>query len=419
MSDSKDAQAPSIHSVRISDSVPVATRARQYVGRFVPKSPVTNNVVFFLLATFQACQNGYDASMMNALNILPSYTDYFVLDTATLSLNTASVWVGGIVAGFFSGQLCDRVGRKQTMLWSAVLCIIGAIIQTAAHNVGMFVAARIIIGLACGIAGVGASTFLAETVAITWRSYVLGFFWDAWFIGSLVSAGITYGTKAIESTWAWRIPSLLQIVPSLLCILILPFVPESPRWLAYQNRPEEALEALAVVHAWGDKEDQVVVTEYREIVETIEFEKISGSVSPLETIRTPGNRRRLMLCLSVAIFSMTMGNNIVTYYLGTMLDEAGVTDYNTQLQVNIIMSAWSLVCALAGTAFAEKLGRKWLVIISTGTATVFLFLTGAFSDLYGDGTNKSGSYAAIAMMFLFMGCYSFGWTPLVKLSASS
>lgn len=398
-----------------TEAVSASPKTRRYVSKLVPENPTTINVLFFLVATFQAIQNGYDASVMNALNILPSYTEYFVLNTTTLSLNTAAVWVGGIVSGLFAGTFCDWQGRKWTMFWSALLCMIGAIIQACAQNIAMFVAARIIIGLACGLAGVGASTWLGETVTLQWRPFVLGFFWDAWFIGSLISAGITYGTKDILSTWAWRAPSLLQVIPSLLCIGILPFIPESPRWLAYQNRLEDALEVLAVAHAQGDMNNQVVLTEYREITETLEFEKATGSISPLETIRTPGNRKRLLLCLSVAIFSMTMGNNVVTYYLGTMLDEAGITDENTQLKVNIIMSAWSLVCALVGTLYADKLGRRWLAIISTFMATVFLFLVGGFSDLYGSGSNTSGSYATVAMMFLFMGAYSFGWTPLTMM----
>lgn len=54
-------------------------------------------------------------------------------------------------------------------------------------------------------------------------------------------------------------------------------------------------------------------------------------------------------------------------------------------------------------------------MISTGLCAIFIFLTGAFSDLYGKSGNKPGSYATVAMMFLFMGCYSFGWTPLTVL----
>lgn len=92
----------------------------------------------------------------------------------------------------------------------------------------------------------------------------------------------------------------------LLCIVILPFLPESPRWLAYNDRADDALEVLAVCHAFGDLTDPIVLIEYREITETLAFEKIAGSISPMEMVRTPGNRKRILLALSVAIFAMTM-----------------------------------------------------------------------------------------------------------------
>lgn len=79
------------------------------------------------------------------------------------------------------------------------------------------------------------------------------------------------------------------------------------------------------------------------------------------------------------------------------------------------MSAWSFVVSLVGTFFADRMGRKWLGIISNSLCCVFLYLVGGFSALYGDGSNASGSYATVAMMFLFMGAYSFGWTPLTVL----
>lgn len=398
-----------------AEGVASSPTTRRYVSRLVPRDPKILNYLFFLLAAFQAVENGYNSSVMNALNILPSYTEYFVLTAASLSLNTASIWVGGILSGFIDGAFCDWQGRKWTMMWSSVICIIGSVIQACAQNSGMFVAGRIIVGFGLGLAGVATSTYLAEAVSMQWRPFILGFYWDAWWVGALISAGITYGTKDILSTWAWRAPSLIQIIPSLLCIAILFFVPESPRWLAYQGRTEDALEVLAVAHAGGDTTDPVVVTEHREITETLNFEKEHGSVSPLETLRTPGNRKRLLLCVSVAIFSMTMGNNVVTYYLGTMLNQAGVTDLNTQLKVNIIISAWSFLCSLAGTLYVDKLGRRWLAIISTTLGTTFLFLVGGFSALYGNGSNTSGSYATVAMMFLFMGAYSFGWTPLTMM----
>lgn len=92
---------------------------------------------------------GYDASMMNGLNILPSYTDYFHLNTTTTALNTASVWVGGCVIIVYS-RVPDWIGRKWALFYGAIISIIGVVIQTAAQNVGMFVFARFLIGFGTG-----------------------------------------------------------------------------------------------------------------------------------------------------------------------------------------------------------------------------------------------------------------------------
>jgi hypothetical protein len=114
-----------------------------------------------------------------------------------------------------------------------------------------------------------------------------------------------------------------------------------------------------------------------------------------------------------------------------MLSDAGITDTNAQLQVvcsyalrlvekancpkNIVMNAWCLVCALVGTYFAETMGRRSNALMSTVLLTIFLYMVGAFTKLYGNSENTSGIYGTVATIFLFMGAYSFGWTPLAYL----
>jgi MFS family permease len=88
------------------------------------------------------------------LNILPSYTDYFSLTTVTLALNTSSVWIGGALAGLFYGRVTDIIGRRQALLWAAVLTIFAAILQAASQNIPMFVVARILIGFGTGASGI-------------------------------------------------------------------------------------------------------------------------------------------------------------------------------------------------------------------------------------------------------------------------
>src|ERR1700709_373640 len=109
--------------------------------------------------------------MLNGLNILPSYTDYFHLNAATTGLNTGSVFIGGFIGPIFSGVLSDRLGRRPAIFWGCVVTLIGIVLQTAAQNIAMFVIARILLGLGSALSGVAAGVYLSETFPSRWRAW--------------------------------------------------------------------------------------------------------------------------------------------------------------------------------------------------------------------------------------------------------
>jgi MFS family permease len=122
----------------------------------------------------------------------------------------------------------------------------------------------------------------------------------------------------MSGTWGWRLPSAFQGIFSILCIVILPFIPESPRWLVYQGRPEEALRVVALTHANGDLNDPVVLAQYKEIIDTIDYEKNTAEpLSLAQMVKTPSARKRMVLCASVAVFSTVAGS------LSCISDELG------------------------------------------------------------------------------------------------
>lgn len=172
----------------------------------------------------------------NGLNVLPSFYNTINLNTAGESANTGIIWVGGCVSGFFSGFILDKWGRKSGMAAAVFMTAIGIILQSAA----MFLIGRLIVGIGVGLSSVACPTYVSEVSQLKWRAFSLGFYYDFWYGGGIIVSAITYGTAKLNSSWAWRIPSILQIVPSLLCLLILPFIPESPRWFMYKGRQEEA-----------------------------------------------------------------------------------------------------------------------------------------------------------------------------------
>ena len=117
---------------------------------------------------------GYDGSMMNGLNILPSYTDYFVLNPATTGLNTASIFIGGFFGPLVSGIFADRLGRRPAIFWGSVITLVGVLLQTAAQDIAMFVIARIVLGFGAALSGIAGGVYLSETFPSQWRAWGVG-----------------------------------------------------------------------------------------------------------------------------------------------------------------------------------------------------------------------------------------------------
>lgn len=133
-------------------------------------------------------------------------------------------------------------------------------------------------------------------------------------IGALIAAGVTYRTVDIVGSWSWRLPCLLQAVFSVLCLIILFFVPESPRWLAHRGRLDDALVSLASTHSDSDITHPVAIEQHRLIVESIATERSLGrQMTYSEIFRTPNSRLRLLLVVSVAVLSMSSGRSLLAF----------------------------------------------------------------------------------------------------------
>jgi MFS family permease len=199
----------------------------------------------------------------------------------------------------------------------------------------MFVVSRALIGFGATLSMVAAAAYAAETLPVSRRGWGVGLLGDLYYVGAFISAGVTYGTARMQSTWAWRIPSAVQGVFSLVAILVLLVVPESPRWLAMNGREDEALAVVALMHADGDEDHPETLSAWQEIRKGIALEKLEGAKQATigQIFSDKDLRMRLLLVVSASVCAMLSGNNIVSFYLGDMLDKAGITDSNTQLEI--------------------------------------------------------------------------------------
>lgn len=239
-------------------------------------------------------------------------------------------------------------------------------------------------------------------------------------VGALLAAGVTLGTGKWPSTWAWRAPAAFQAIFAVICIAILPFIPESPRWLVAQGRLEDAHFVIAQTNARGDLDSPIVLEEFKIIVETLNYEKAVANQKPsfLQLLKNPVARRRLAIGSSPGLFSCIAGNIIASYYLAAELNAAGITNSRDQLKANVVLNAWCLCCALTGTQLAVRWGRKPTALLAQFILTVFLFTIGGLSKQYAanpKGASSALVYGNVACILLFQGFYSLAWTPLMSL----
>lgn len=111
----------------------------------------------------------------------------------------------------------------------------------------------------------------------------------------------------MTSNWGWRIPSFLQVAPSLLQVSFIWFLPESPRWLVSKGRGDEAHAILVKYHAEGNENSEFVKAEYTQIKETLEAELKIARINRKEALSTPGMRKRIIIASSLALFTQWCG----------------------------------------------------------------------------------------------------------------
>ncbi|CAI7647729.1 unnamed protein product [Penicillium discolor] len=377
--------------------------------------------LMLVLLQISSYATGYDGSMMNGLQSLTTWQNSFNNPGASeLGLLNAIQNVGQLITMPVCAISCDKFGRRPVLFIGAFVLLVGVALQAAAQNVGMFIAARGIIGMGLVLNITAAPLLLLELAFPRQQGPQVAIYNSLWNLGALVAAWITYGTFRINSTWAWRLPSLLQGLSSVLQIGLCFLIEESPRWLISKERDDEARKLICKYHANGDDSDPLVTLEMEEIRVALQLEmEARRTTSYMTFFQSKGNIRRFFIILSVGFFSQWSGNGLISYYLTLILDSIGYKSESTQTLINALLTLWSMIWSLVFAALMNRFGRRTLFLISTaGILTVYIVWT-ALEAVYErgaalDGTGGDDRYAkgVLAMIFLYNFFYSVGWTPL-------
>ncbi|OAG03352.1 general substrate transporter [Paraphaeosphaeria sporulosa] len=358
---------------------------------------------------------GYDASMLNNLRMLHRFNDYFGNPTgSTLGLLTALYSIGSIISLPVVPFVADHMGRKAAIALGCTVMITGAIVQGTATTLTNFMAGRSLMGFGNSLAQLSSPLLLTELCHPQHRARVTATYNCLWYSGAIVCTWLTFGTKRLDSNWSWRVPALGQALPSIVQLLFIFFIPESPRWLVARGRNQEALNILGKYHANGDINDPAVQYEFHEIRETLQIEfQYQTSSSYLDFFRTPGNRYRLLLLASLGLFSQWSGNGLVSYYATDVYNSIGIRDADMQLGMNGGITVMSLIVSVSCSLLVDRVGRRPLFIAATASmCTCFIVWTVA-SSIQEEKHSIPAGRAVIAFIWIFQFCYSVAWTGLL------
>ncbi|KAG2188704.1 hypothetical protein INT44_003843 [Umbelopsis vinacea] len=409
MAVNKDANIDNIPHVNNDDKVDLNMMlkdAAPKMGKMWWHYPHLRNLNFFLFgAIVLQATNGYDGSMLNGLQSLSVWEDYFNKPTgASLGTLSSGTTFGGLLMLFPASYICDRFGRRWPIIAGSILTIIGAIIQGVAQNFGTFWAGRFIIGMGLALVNNAGPMLLAETAYPTQRPVLTSLYETSFPFGALIGALITFGSYYIDSTWAWRLPSLLQCLPAFIQIGLIYFCPESPRWLVAHGRIEEARAVLVKYHGGGDEDSQLVHLELAEIRAALQSENIKKSGRWSQWLKTKGNRHRLAIILFIPVITQLSGNRIVSYYLHLILNGINITTTKDQLIINATLLASEVVSAVGIASYCEMFGRRRFFMIGiVGMLVSFIPWTilSAFSQ-EGNFSNPGYGIGVVAMIYIFM-----------------
>jgi sugar porter (SP) family MFS transporter len=404
-------------------------------GRWWHNRGIRNLNFLLFLPLISSFANGYDGSMMNGLQDLTNWQAFFHHPKGgTLGLFNAIQNIGSICAIPFAPYAADIVGRKHTIIFGAFIVCIGTGIQTGAQNFGMFIGARWLVGFGTAFAQLASPLLITETAYPTQRPALSSLFNTMWFSGAIVAAWSTFGTFHIDNSWSWRIPSVLQALPSIIQVFTLWFIPESPRFLVKKGRDAEAIAILTKYHANGNRDDPLIDFEYNEIKEAIALEEhYKKSASFAQLFNTRANLRRMRIIIAIGFFSQWSGNGLISYYFNLILTGIGITTTFDQTLINGILQIWNFAIAITASLLTERLGRRTLFLWSTAGMTLWYMMITVCGGVYRHSLkfddagkvendpatgkpmagNVSAAHTFIAMVFLYNALYAIAYTPLL------
>lgn len=364
----------------------------------------TNNKNFILFIALSAALGGllfgYDTAVISGA--IGNLTEYFHLTPVETGWAISSALVGCLIGAFFSDYLSNRLGRRATMLITAILFILNSVGTALPNSFTMFVLFRIVGGIGVGIASMVVPMYIAEIAPPKRRGALVGNYQLAIVIGIVVVYFVNYFIALqgdaqwnLNIGWRWMFGS--EIIPSILFLVFIFLIPESPRWLLQKGKSEQAVAVLEKINAPEDVAQ--VQSEIQNSLEQEDKGQWNNLVNPIY-------KKALFVGIGLSILQQLTGINAILYYAPEIFKSLGSSTDASLLETSIL-GVVNLIFTLLAIKWVDKMGRKPLLYIGSAGMTISLAAVGIF--IYNEAV---GNYV-LPFLILFMASFSISWGPIV------
>ncbi|WP_182477900.1 sugar porter family MFS transporter [Staphylococcus succinus] len=354
---------------------------------------VSKKLIFFLGA-LGGLLYGYDMGVISGALLF--IKDDIPLNSVTEGLVVASMLVGAIFGAGASGPLSDRLGRRRVVFIIAIIYIVGALILALAPSMPILVIGRLVIGVAVGGSTAIVPVYLSEMAPTAQRGSLSSLNQLMITIGILSSYLINYAFTPIEG-WRWMLG--LAVLPSLILLIGVIFMPESPRWLLEHKSEKAARDVMGLTfkHSEIDKE----------IADMKEINRISEST--WKVLKSPWLRPTLIIGSVFALFQQIIGINAIIYYAPSIFSKAGLGDA-TSILGTVGIGTVNVLVTIIAIMIIDKVDRKRLLVIGNIGMVASLLIMAILIWAIGI---QSSSWIIIICLTLFIIFFGFTWGPVL------
>jgi sugar porter (SP) family MFS transporter len=335
---------------------------------------------------------GFDTAIINgALVFLKK--DFGLTDGQT-ELAASSILFGAVVGAALAGWLTDRYGRRRLLFGAAALFTVSALAAALPRTLTEFVVARLAGGIAIGVASLLVPLYIAEIAPARIRGQLVTLNQLAIVSGILLAYVASYYLAGLGlASWRWMFAA--AAVPSLLFMLTLLLVPESPRWLLGRGRDAEALGTLIRLNG-----PAAAATEAAEIQAALADEQ--GEAASLSQ---PRLRRPLRIAVVLAVLQQITGINTILYYGSIIFTEHSGQSASSAIGANALIGGINFAGTVVALFIIDRVGRKPLLLFASGGMALALGALVAGLQLHAPGPWLLG------LIMLYVACFAVGLGP--------